>query len=139
MTLHMIKLSVGSESIESLAGWQQERLRNHGRLWHGTRMTPRRQEELLDGGSIYWVIKGYVQARQRLIGFDFLEEAEDNRTTMLLLDPELVKVEPRRHRPFQGWRYLEPERAPRDLGQGTGAGRDLPPEMLAELRDLGLL
>ena len=139
MTLHMIKLSVGSESVESLAGWQQERLRNHGRLWHGTRMTPRRQEELLDGGSIYWVIKGYVQARQRLVGFDFQEDAEDNRTTMLLLDPGLVKVEPRRHRPFQGWRYLEPERAPRDLGQGEAAGRDLPPEMLAELRDLGLL
>ena len=139
MTLHMIKLSVGSESVESLAGWQQERLRNHGRLWHGTRMTPRRQDELLDGGSICWVIKGYVQARQRLVGFDFQEDAEDNRTTMLLLDPELVKVEPRRHRPFQGWRYLEPERAPRDLGQGEAAGRDLPPEMLAELRDLGLL
>lgn len=139
MTLHMIKLSVGSESVETLAGWQRERLRNHGRLWHGTRMTPRRQEELLDGGSIYWVIKGLIQARQRLIGFDFLLEAEDNRTTMLLLDPELVPVEPRRHRPFQGWRYLEPEDAPRDLARGESTGEDLPPEMLAELRDLGLL
>lgn len=139
MPLHMIKLSVGSESVETLAGWQRERLRNHGRLWHGTRMTPRRQEELLDGGSIYWVIKGFIQARQRLVGFDFLLEAEDNRTTMLLLDPELVPVEPRRHRPFQGWRYLEPEDAPRDLARGETAGEDLPPEMLAELRDLGLL
>ena len=142
MTLHMIKLSVGSESVESLAGWQQERLRNHGRLWHGTRMTPRRQEELLDGGSIYWVIKGYVQARQRLVGFDQVAqgpEGEERRTTLLLLDPELVKVEPRRHRPFQGWRYLEPDNAPRDLGRHETADRDLPPEMLAELRDLGLL
>ncbi|MEX0921768.1 MAG: DUF1489 domain-containing protein [Rhodovibrionaceae bacterium] len=142
MTLNLIKLSVGSESIDSLAGWQQERLRNNGRLWHATRMTPRRREELLDGGSIYWVIKGYVQARQRVIGFDQVlqgAEGEERRTTLLLLDPELVAVEPRRHRPFQGWRYLQTEDAPRDLGRGPEGGEDLPPEMLAELRDLGLL
>ncbi len=140
MTLNLIKLSVGSESIESLARWQQQRLRAHGRLWHATRMTPRRQEELLAGGSIYWVIKGYIQARQKLIGFDQQPpEAEQRRTTLLLLDPQLVPVETRRHRPFQGWRYLQSEDAPRDLGAGPRGGEDLPPELLAELRELGVL
>ncbi|MEX2632168.1 MAG: DUF1489 domain-containing protein [Tistlia sp.] len=139
MTLHLIKLSVGSESVDSLAAWQAERLGSHGRLWHGTRMQPRRGEELLAGGSIYWVIKGAVQARQPLAGIESDVDAEGRGFTRLLLQPGLVRVLPRGHRPFQGWRYLKPEDAPVDLPTGAEAAGDLPPALAAELRELGIL
>ncbi len=139
MTLHLIKLSVGSESVASLARWQAGRLARTGRLFHKTRMMPRRGEELLDGGSIYWVIRGIVRARQRLVGLECEPDEAGRPYTLLLHDPELVRTLPRRHRPFQGWRYLLPQDAPpdlRDLPQGIV---DLPPEMAAELCELGLL
>ncbi|SMF44679.1 hypothetical protein SAMN06265365_103383 [Tistlia consotensis] len=139
MTLHLIKLSVGSESADSLDAWQQERFAAHGRLWHATRMQPRRGEELLDGGSIYWVIKGVVQARQPLVGLESDVDEEGRGFTRLMLRPGLVRVLPRAHRPFQGWRYLRPEDAPGDLPSGGGQGGDLPPALAAELRELGIL
>lgn len=139
MTLHLIKLSVGSESVESLDAWQSERLRTHGRLWHATRMQPRRAGELLEGGSIYWVIRGVLQARQPLAGIEVDVDTEGRGFTRLLLEPGLVRVLPRAHRPFQGWRYLRAEDAPADLpGAGEGGG-DLPPALAAELRELGIL
>ncbi len=134
MTVHLLKLSVGSESVESLQDWQEQRLAREGRLYHMTRQQPRRGEELLDGGSIYWVIKGLILCRQRLIGFDEGVNEAGHAMTLLLLDPELVSVEPRPHRAFQGWRYLRAGDAPRDLS-GTAAG--LPPALAAELRALG--
>lgn len=147
--LHLIKLSVGSESVESLRAWQEERLARHGRLWHATRMLPKRRAELLDpgsggeGGSIYWVIRGLVQARQRLAGIETAPDEEGRSMTLLLLDPALVRVEPTRWRPFQGWRYLTPERAPADLraaeGRAPGEPEGPPPALLAELRALGIL
>jgi hypothetical protein len=139
MTLHLIKLSVGTEDVESLERWQAGRLQRDGRVWHGTRMRPKRGDELRDGGSIYWVIRGLVQCRQPLRD---LEEAEDDAGrpfVRLVLEPGLVRVEPRPQRPFQGWRYLAPERAPRDLAAVGGAARDLPPDLWAELRQLGLI
>jgi hypothetical protein len=138
MTLHLIKLSVGTEDVESLERWQAVRLRQNGRIWHGTRMRPKRRDELLEGGSIYWVIRGLVLCRQRLLD---LEEAEEGGRpfTRLVLEPDLVRVEPRPHRPFQGWRYLKPEQAPRDLRSGGDGGQGLPPELWAELRQLGLM
>lgn len=139
MTLHLIKLSVGSDSVESLARWQAERRRANGRLWHGTRMMPRRGAALLDGGSIYWVIRGLVQARQRLLGLERVPDADGRAYTRLLLAPELVRVAPRAQRPFQGWRYLAPEDAPPDLGAAGEGGDDLPAALLAELRQLGIL
>lgn len=138
--LHLIKLSVGSESVETLRTWQQARLGRHGRLWHATRMMPRRREELLAGGSIYWVIRGLVQARQRLVGIETAPDEEGRTMTLLLLEPELVRVEPLPMRPFQGWRYLPVEKAPADLRPGAGDGAEgPPPELLAELRALGIL
>lgn len=141
--LHLIKLSVGSESVESLAAWQAKRLEQHGRLWHATRMMPRRRDELLDPaapGSIYWVIRGLIQVRQRLLGIESGPDAEGRRRTLLLLDPELVRLEPQPMRPFQGWRYLPPERAPADLpAEAEGLEEGPPPELLAELRSLGIL
>ena len=139
MSLHLIKLSAGCGSPETLAAWQAERLARFGRLFHRTRMMPRRREELLDGGSIYWVIRGLVQLRQRLVGIEPFVDAEGDRATLLLLDPELVRTVPERRRAFQGWRYLTAEDAPADLAASGDDLPEMPARMLAELRALGLL
>ncbi|MEO1193953.1 MAG: DUF1489 domain-containing protein [Pseudomonadota bacterium] len=134
MTLHLIKLSVGTDNIESLHAWQEGRLAAEGRLYHGTRQQPRRAEELLDGGSIYWVIKGLVACRQRLIGIEPARDESGRPLTLLLLDPPLVPVAPRPQRAFQGWRYLREDAAPPDLG---GQADGIPADLAATLRDLG--
>lgn len=138
MTLHLIKLSVGSDSVDSLARWQARRLAETGRLFHRTRAMPKRRDELLAGGSIYWVIRGNVRARQRLTGIEREPDEEGRLSTLLLLEPSLHRVLPRAHRPFQGWRYLAPEDAPPDLDQITGAS-GMPADMAAELCALGLI
>ena len=125
MTLNLIKLCVGAQSIEDLERWQQGRLalarasRQKERLVHTTYQSPKRQKELLDGGSLYWVIKGVVQVRQKLIGFDEGTKEDGRRCCLLILDPELVAVRPVKRRAFQGWRYLSAEDAPADLGGGA--------------------
>ena len=139
MTLHLIKLSVGSEDVEGLARWQAQARTKGRRVYHTTRMMPRRRAELLAGGSIYWVIKGLVASRQRLLGIERTSYADGSLATLLLLDPAHVRVVPTPHRPFQGWRYLEGADAPADLDELGGAVADMPPELLAELRQLGLL
>ena len=104
---------------------------------------PRRADELLDGGSIYWVIKGLVQARQPLLAIERVVDEAGRPDTKLTLDPDLVRTWPQPCRAFQGWRYLEPAEAPRDLDEArrgkAGNLSEMPAEMLAELRDLGLL
>ncbi len=139
--LHLIKLSAGCDGLETLRAWQAERLRRHGRLYHRTRMMPRRREALLAGGSIYWVIRGLVTARQRLIDIVPVVESDGGSATHLILDPELVRTEPRSQRIFQGWRYLLPADTPPDLGEDAAVGgfADMPAELLAELRSLGLI
>jgi len=139
VTLHLIKLSVGTVSVEDLRRWQGRRLKLSGRVFHQTRMMPRRADELLRGGSIYWVIKGLVQARQRLSAIEPQIDGDGRRTTLLVLDPALVRTVATPHRAFQGWRYLTPEDAPPDLGDAPGDAPDMPAEMIAELRALGLL
>lgn len=140
MTLHLIKLSVGSESLETLDAWHKERKARSGRLWHRTRMMPKRAAEIVEsGGSIYWVIRGVVLGRQRILGFERIIDSEGKPDSLILLDDVLVPVEPRPHRAFQGWRYLKPEDAPPDLGEGGKDIAEMPAEMLAELRNLGLL
>ena len=139
MTIHLIKLSVGTESVEDLRRWQARRLRMSGRVFHQTRMMPRRAAELVRGGSIFWVIKGLVQARQRLVAIEPQVDSEGRRSTLLILAPDLVRSVPNPHRAFQGWRYLAAEDAPPDLGDAAGDLPDMPPEMIAELRALGLL
>lgn len=136
MPLHMIKLSVGTEDIADLQRWQEERLKREGKLYHRTRMAPKRGDEILPGGSIYWVIKGMILCRQPLAGFEKALDGEGRALTLLMLKPELVATEPTPHRAFQGWRYLDPARAPRDLKDSGGAG--LPPALAAELRQLGV-
>lgn len=145
MTIHMIKLCVGADSIEDLAQWQEGRLadlRKAGkppRLFHATRMVPKRRDELLDGGSLYWVIKGVVQVRQRIVGFGDGRKADGTPCCHVFLDPALVPVYPSPRRAFQGWRYLAPEDAPEDLAGGRSGIAQLPPHLRQALAELKLL
>lgn len=139
MTVHLKKLSVGSTSLESLAEWQQQVLARHGRLLHVTRSFPRRSAEVLDGGSIYWVIKGWMLARQSVVDLVEMQRQDGKPACGIVLEGPLVPVLRRRSRPFQGWRYLETTDAPPDLPAGTSAGETMPEAMAEELRELGLL
>lgn len=146
MTLHLVKLCVGAASIEDLAQWQGERIAEakkrdrKAKLFHTTFQTPKRQAELLDGGSLYWVIKGALQVRQRLIGFGEGKKEDGSPCCLLLLDPALVAVRPQPRRAFQGWRYLAASDAPADLtGNGDDALSGLPERMRRELAELGLI
>ena len=144
MTVHLLKLSVGVETIEHLKALQRRRRREArrigigGRIWHQTRHMPRRAAELLDGGSIYWVIKGLIRARQRVPDLEAVTGEDGIRRCRIILDPLLVATEPRPRRPFQGWRYLNEADAPPDRNVNA-AESGMPPEMEAELRSLGLI
>jgi hypothetical protein len=105
---------------------------------HTTRMIPKRMEELLDGGSLYWVIKGQVQARQKLLDIRSFTGGDGITRCDLVLGPEVIETSPAPKRPFQGWRYLKDEEAPRDLG-GSGLADDMPSDLRRELAELGLL
>jgi hypothetical protein len=142
MPLHLIKLSVGSDSFEDHAAWLKDHLallRKAGKpatAVHTTRMVPKRIDELLDGGSLYWVIKGVVCARQHLVSIEPFTDAEGIGRCHLVLGGTLVPVAPRPKRPFQGWRYLTAKDAPPDL---RSAGPGTPPELAQALAELGLL
>lgn len=137
--LHLIKLSVGSESIDTQADWQALRLAETGQNRHVTRMWPRRAAELLDGGSIYWVIKGVVQSRQTILRLDEVIGEDGIRRCGIVLDPQLYHTVPQPRRPFQGWRYLAAEDAPRDTGPYRAGDETLPLELQAQLAKLGVL
>jgi hypothetical protein len=141
--MHLLKLCVGADGVEDLVSWQAERMaeRRAGGLdahpYHVTRMWPRRKEEILAGGSLYWVFRGQVLARQRILGFEPRRGADGIDRCAIRLDPQVVRTVPQPRRPFQGWRYLRAEDAPRDLTL-TAAG-DMPPELAAELALIGVL
>ncbi|MBM3567890.1 MAG: DUF1489 family protein [Alphaproteobacteria bacterium] len=137
MTLHLIKLCVGVDRIDELARFQRQRKKKLGRVVHWTTMMPKRVEELLDGGSLYWVIKGAVTVRQRLIGIERVPNGP--KRVALVLSPRLVRTMPQPRRPHQGWRYLDPADAPADLPARMKNAKGLPPKMLRELAELGLL
>lgn len=147
MTLHLVKLCVGTDSIEDLRSWQDQKLasakRKHGRskpeIWHRTRMFPKRQDEVLNGGSLYWVIRGIVQVRQKILELRPAVDKDGISCCDIILDRALVPVRPVPRRAFQGWRYLEPDDAPPDLAAGTGDLTAMPARMRAELSELGLL
>ena len=139
MTVHLKKLSVGSESLASLRHWQAERARNGMELMHVTRNTPRLAAEVLDGWSIFWVIKGVMCARQPITELRSMQRADGKPACGIVLAPEIIAVEPLRVRIFQGWRYLETKDTPVDIPVGEDAGETMPPELVAELRELGLL
>ncbi|MDE2230146.1 MAG: DUF1489 domain-containing protein [Alphaproteobacteria bacterium] len=139
MTLHLIKMAVGVSDLAELRKLQKLRRKRRGRSVFFTRNMPKRIDELLDGGSIFWVIKRQVAARQRLKGFMPFVGKDGKRRVAVEYAMKLVPVMPRPCRPFQGWRYLGPADAPRDRPAGVDSGERLPPKLARELRDLGLL
>jgi hypothetical protein len=142
MTLHLIKLCVGCDSIDDLVEWidmrmaEKRQARQPLEHHHVTRMVPKQIADLLDGGSLYWVIKGNVQVRQRLIDIRRFVDGDGIGRCRLVLEPRAVPTEWQPKRPFQGWRYLPAKDAPADLRSVKNGG--LPPELSAELAALGL-
>lgn len=137
MTLHILKLAVGCETVDDIRRFQVARRKQLGRIVHWTTMYPKRVDEIVKGGSLYWVIKGIILVRQRILK---IERTKDGaKPVAIVLAPKLRRVEPRSCRPFQGWRYFSPKDAPPDLAKGSKAIAKMPPEMLKSLRDLGLI
>ena len=145
MALHLIKLCVGCDSVKDLEEWIKQKLKEKKKRGqkperiHTTRMVPKRAEELLDGGSLYWVIRGQIMCRERLLAVRPFVDRDGIGRCRLVLDPKVILVEPRPFRAFQGWRYLETKDAPRDLDRAAPGARDMPENMRRELRELGLL
>jgi hypothetical protein len=144
MALHLIKLCVGAQTIGELEDHVAERVATQERAgkpaisWHITRMVPRRVDELVDGGSLYWVIKGRIAARQSLLAVKAFTDKDGVGRCRLELAPEVIAVSPRPYRAFQGWRYLADHERPRDLSQ-TDHGAEMPETLRQTLCELGLL
>jgi hypothetical protein len=145
MPLHLIKLAVGCESIRELKGWVAERkatAKKKGlplRHIHITRMTPKRGEEIIAGGSLYWVIRGEIAAREKIIAIEPFRDKDGIGRCRLVMQPKVIAVSPRPMRAFQGWRYFTPDAAPPDLGKAAAGIAAMPEPLRRELRDLGLL
>jgi hypothetical protein len=141
MTIHVVKLAVGAESVESLIEWQQWQMQAAKaaklpvRPVCGTRSWPKQAAEILEGGSLYWVIKGVIQVRQRIVEIAEVTDSHGLRCG-LYLDPTLHRTRPMPKRAFQGWRYLKPDDAPADWGTQAG-GDELPEALKRELVALG--
>ncbi|MFZ3583514.1 DUF1489 family protein [Loktanella sp. DJP18] len=139
--INLVKLSVGTESIADLTAWQRQRARQgaDGPYRHVTRMWPKRESELLDGGSIYWVIKGVIQCRQRIVALQEVTGQDGIRRCGLVLAPEVIRTASTPKKAFQGWRYLAPADAPRDLTDAQQAEDALPPDLQKALAAIGVL
>ena len=139
--LHILKLAVGAKDVADLRRWQAGRIRFAPPLRHQTRSMPRRRDEVIAGGSLFWVIAGFVQVRQRLV--DMIDDRREGDVPCcgLVLDHELVPVEVRAVKAFQGWRYLEPKDAPEDVDEATAAqGTEaLPEHLMRALREARLI
>lgn len=145
MPLHLVKLCVGCDSVAELEAWIAQRAKPRskggarGEHVHVTRMTPKRADELLDGGSLYLVIRGLISCRQRLLALRPVIDADGVRRCGLVLNRTVTPVEPRACRPFQGWRYLAPHDAPRDLNRADPGAIDMPEALRRKLSELGLM
>ena len=140
--LHLLKMAVGIGDLDDLRRVRAERIEQLGGSFVFTRNRPHRAEAVLCGGSLYWVIRGQIRARQRLIGFRSERDEKGRAYCLIEVAPELVPTVWRPWRPFQGWRYLSPADAPPDRTAGMEEdpeGMPMPARMAAELRALGLL
>jgi len=138
--INILKLCVGADSVEDLLDWQSSQRRQWppGKAIHVTRMWPKRQTEVLEGGSLYWVIKGVILARQRITDLKQVDLGDGISRCALVLDAEVVSTEAAPRRPFQGWRYLEPKDSPRDLPKGRAKDDPLPAALAQALAEIGL-
>lgn len=139
--VNLVKLCVGAESVEDLEQWQAERRARggDGHPRHVTRMWPKRADDVLAGGSLYWVIKGLVLCRQRILRLDEVTGEDGIRRCGIVLGSEIHRTTTVQRRPFQGWRYLAPEDAPSDLPKGRAAEPDLPDDLNRALAEIGVL
>ena len=139
--IHMVKLSVGTESIEELMRWQaMTRAQGpDGAPRHVTRMWPKQESALLNGGSIFWVIKGFIQCRQRIMRLNEVIGQDEIRRCAIVLNSNLIHTTSAIKRPFQGWRYLKPDDAPIDLSPDRKDEDHLPVELAGALADIGIL
>jgi len=140
-TVHLIKLCVGAERVEDLTEWQATARAKgpDGLPRHITRMWPKRLDEVLNGGSLYWVFKGLVLCRQPIVRLDEVMGQDGIARCGIVLDPAVIRVAPSPKRPFQGWRYLPPEDAPRDLPKGRETEEALPQSLQNALAEIGVL
>jgi len=143
MALNIVKLCVGTDSVADLQAWQDGN-RAHPRVkdrppepYHVTRMSPRRRDEVLDGGSLYWVVRRLIQVRQRIVDLAQVTGQDGIKRCAIVLDPKLVLTQPAPRRPFQGWRYLTQKAAPNDLVSESGGGAELPEGLRRKLVELG--
>lgn len=142
--VHLVKLCVGTDSVEALAAWQTSRAAERvaaggdGRPRHVTRMWPRRSEDLLQGGSLFWVIRGLISVRQRIEALEEATGADGIARCAIVMAPQLIRVLPRPRSAFQGWRYLAPEDAPPDLRQGAEGEPSLPPGLQEAMARFGV-
>jgi len=139
--VNLVKLSVGTESVEGLQDWQDMTSARlpEGLPRHVTRMWPKREPEILAGGSIYWVIKGQIQCRQRILRMDEVIGEDGIRRCAIILDPKLHRTHTATKRPFQGWRYLKPEDSPADLPKNRRTEEPLPLELSQALAEIGVI
>lgn len=138
MALNLIKLCVGVSEIEELEQWVRDARAGRDTLDHVTRMFPKRGEEIVAGGSVYWVIRGLILCRQPIAGLVAVKGADGIERCRIDFKPKLVPVFPAPRRAFQGWRYLEAADAPRDLPKSAVA-KGITEKMRRELSELGLL
>jgi hypothetical protein len=145
MPLHLVKLCVGADSIKDLEDWVKERLKQAAakgqarRHIHVTRMTPKREAEILDGGSLYWVIKGEIACREKIAALEPFRDKDGISRCRIVMEPKIIRVEPRPMRAFQGWRYFQAKDAPPDTTKNGQGSASLPEPLRKELRELGLL
>jgi hypothetical protein len=145
MTVHLVKLCVGCDTVQDLQDWERQRLkelkraRKPAELFHRTLQTPKRREEVLDGGSLYWVIKGFILVRQRILDLRPARKDDGTPCCAIVYDEEMVATRPQARRAFQGWRYLQPADAPTDLRAIGKEQGDIPLAMRADLRELRLI
>jgi hypothetical protein len=138
--INLLKLSVGSDSVEDHESWQvsQRDRWPPGCAIHVTRMWPKREADILEGGSLYWVIKGLILCRQRIVDLQEVNLGDGIPRCALILDQEIIRTEAAPRRPFQGWRYLDPKDSPRDLMKGREREEALPPALEQALAEIGL-
>jgi len=145
MALNLIKLCVGADSVRDLEDWIKQKLKDKRKRGekpehiHRTRMVPKRADELTDGGSLYWVIRGEIMCRQRIRDIRPFRDKDGIGRCGVVLDPKVVLVAPRPFRAFQGWRYLDVKDAPPDLDKAAPGAAAMPEKLRRELRELGLM
>jgi hypothetical protein len=142
MAINILKLSVGAETVQDIIDWhewqtgERRRTGRDPRPVCDTRNAPKRRAEVLDGGSLYWVVKGIILVRQPILDIVSFQEADGPRCEIVLAR-DYILTAPQPRRAFQGWRYLEVKDSPPDIAAGAGQASDLPEHLRRELIQLG--